>query len=123
MDSYILRRRLCIVLSRIIIVFGALLLEVALLKRQVNIDLYFYLSFLLCSWVLHYILYDCSKVLGLSTLQVISKLFLGHEVREFLGTCYRTVCRRDKSLKFEGQTGVTGTNPTQCHHNGMVLSL
>jgi len=30
---------------------------------------------------------------------------------------------RIKGLRFEGQTGVTGTNPTQCHHNGMVLSL
>jgi hypothetical protein len=37
--------------------------------------------------------------------------------------CYRTICRRDKSLKFEGKIGVIGTNPTQCHHNGMVLSL
>jgi hypothetical protein len=41
----------------------------------------------------------------------------------YMGSCYRTVCRRDKSLRFKGQTGVTGTNPTQCHHNGMVLSL
>jgi hypothetical protein len=30
---------------------------------------------------------------------------------------------RIKGLRFEGQTGVTGTNPTQCHHNGMVLSI
>jgi hypothetical protein len=30
---------------------------------------------------------------------------------------------RIKGLRFEGQTGITGTNPTQCHHNGMVLSL
>jgi hypothetical protein len=30
---------------------------------------------------------------------------------------------RIKDLRFEGQTGVTGTNPTQCHHNGMVLSI
>jgi hypothetical protein len=30
---------------------------------------------------------------------------------------------RIKGYKIEGQTGVTGTNPTQCHHNGMVLSL
>jgi hypothetical protein len=86
MDSYILSRRLCIVFSRIVIVFGALLLEVSPLKRQVNIALYFYLSFLLCSWVLHYILCDFSKFLGLSTLQVVSELFLGHEVGEFLGT-------------------------------------
>jgi hypothetical protein len=89
MDSYILSRRLCIVLSRIVIVFGALLLEVSPLKRQVNITLYFLLSLFslfLCSWVLHYILCDFSKVLGLSTLQVVSELFLGHEVGEFLGT-------------------------------------
>jgi hypothetical protein len=30
---------------------------------------------------------------------------------------------RIKGSKIEGQTGVMGTNPTQCHHNGMVLSL
>jgi hypothetical protein len=30
---------------------------------------------------------------------------------------------RIKGYKIEGQTGVTGTNPTQYHHNGMVLSL
>jgi hypothetical protein len=30
---------------------------------------------------------------------------------------------RIKGYKIEGQTGVTGTYPTQCHHNGMVLSL
>jgi hypothetical protein len=30
---------------------------------------------------------------------------------------------RIKGYKIEGQTGVTRTNPTQCHHNGMVLSL
>jgi hypothetical protein len=30
---------------------------------------------------------------------------------------------RIKDLRFKGQTGITGTNPTQCHHNGMVLSL
>jgi hypothetical protein len=40
---------------------------------------------LLCSLVLHYILCDYSEVLGLSTLQVITKLFLGHEVGEFWG--------------------------------------
>jgi hypothetical protein len=44
MDSYILSRRLCNVLSRIVIVFGAFLLEVSPLKRQVNIALYFLLS-------------------------------------------------------------------------------
>jgi len=37
--------------------------------------------------------------------------------------CYRAVCSKDKGLRFEGQTGVTGTNPTQCHRNGMVLSI
>jgi hypothetical protein len=30
---------------------------------------------------------------------------------------------RIKGYKIESQTGVTGTNPTQCHHNGMVLSF
>jgi hypothetical protein len=30
---------------------------------------------------------------------------------------------RIKGLRFNGQTGVTGTNPTQCHHNGMVFSI
>jgi hypothetical protein len=57
--------RLCIVLERIVIVFGAFLLEIALLKRKVNTTLYFYLYFLL---------------------QVVSELFFGHEVGEFLGT-------------------------------------
>jgi hypothetical protein len=28
-----------------------------------------------------------------------------------------------KGYKVEGQTGVTGTYPTQCHHNGEVLSI
>jgi hypothetical protein len=30
---------------------------------------------------------------------------------------------RMKGYKVEGQTGVTGTYPTQCHHDGKVLSL
>jgi hypothetical protein len=30
---------------------------------------------------------------------------------------------RIKGYKIESQTGVTRTNPTQCHHNGMVLSF
>jgi hypothetical protein len=30
---------------------------------------------------------------------------------------------RSKGYKVEGQTGVTGTYPTQCHHDGEVLSL
>ena len=30
---------------------------------------------------------------------------------------------RIKGYKVEGQTGVTGTYPTQCHHDGEVLSL
>jgi hypothetical protein len=30
---------------------------------------------------------------------------------------------RIKGYKIEGQIGITGTNPTQCHHNGMVLSF
>ena len=30
---------------------------------------------------------------------------------------------RSKGYKVEGQIGVTGTYPTQCHHNGEVLSI
>jgi hypothetical protein len=30
---------------------------------------------------------------------------------------------RKKGYKVEVQTGVTGTYPTQCHHDGEVLSL
>jgi hypothetical protein len=30
---------------------------------------------------------------------------------------------RLSGYEVEGQTGVTGTYPTQCHHNGEVLSL
>ena len=30
---------------------------------------------------------------------------------------------RSNGYKIEGPTGVTGTYPTQCHHDGEVLSL
>jgi len=30
---------------------------------------------------------------------------------------------RSKGLEDRGQTGVTGTYPIQCHHNGEVLSI
>jgi hypothetical protein len=30
---------------------------------------------------------------------------------------------RIKGLSLVGQTGVTGTYPTQCHHDGEVLSI
>jgi hypothetical protein len=30
---------------------------------------------------------------------------------------------RIKGYKVEGQIGVTGTYPTQCHHDGKALSL
>ena len=30
---------------------------------------------------------------------------------------------RSRGYKIEGQTGVTGTYPTQCHHNEEVLSI
>jgi 2-keto-4-pentenoate hydratase/2-oxohepta-3-ene-1,7-dioic acid hydratase in catechol pathway len=39
------------------------------------------------------------------------------------GDCYRTVCSLGQWLKDRGQTGVTGTFPTQCHLNGEVLSI
>jgi hypothetical protein len=42
-----------------------------------------YLSFLLCSWDFYYILCECSKILELSKLQVVSELFLGHKVGDF----------------------------------------
>jgi hypothetical protein len=55
MDSYILSRRLCIVLLKNIIVFGALLLEVSPWKRQVNIALKFYLfSLVFLGFALHF---------------------------------------------------------------------
>jgi hypothetical protein len=41
--------------------------------------------------------------------------FLGHVIAQFVA--------RKKGYKVEGQTGVTGTYPTQCHHDGEVLSL
>jgi hypothetical protein len=37
--------------------------------------------------------------------------------------CYRSVCSLGHRLEDKGQTGVTGTYPTQCHHNGEVLSI
>jgi hypothetical protein len=30
---------------------------------------------------------------------------------------------RSNGYEIEGQTGITGTYPTQCHHDGEVLSL
>jgi hypothetical protein len=30
---------------------------------------------------------------------------------------------RIKGLSLVGQTGITGTYPTQCHHDGKVLSI
>jgi hypothetical protein len=74
MDNYILSRRLCNVLSRIVIVFGAFLLEVSPLKRQVNITLYFLLS---KRYFLGFIsLFSC--VLGFcTTFYVISLKFWG----------------------------------------------
>jgi hypothetical protein len=50
-----------------------------------------------------------------------------HKDEEVLSSPNRTVIAqfvaRRKGYKVEGQTGVTGTYPTQCHHDGMVLSL
>jgi hypothetical protein len=37
--------------------------------------------------------------------------------------CYRSVCSLGYRLEDKGQTGITGTYPTQCHHNGEVLSI
>jgi predicted metal-dependent hydrolase len=37
--------------------------------------------------------------------------------------CYRTVCSLGQRLKDRGQTGITGTFPTQCHHDEEVLSI
>jgi hypothetical protein len=39
----------------------------------------------------------------------------GHVIAQFVA--------RSNGYKIEGQTGVTGTYPTQCHHDGEVLSL
>jgi hypothetical protein len=40
---------------------------------------------------------------------------MGHVIAQFVA--------RRKGYKVEGQTGVTGTYPTQCHHDGEVLFL
>jgi hypothetical protein len=40
-----------------------------------------------------------------------------------LGFVIAQFVARIKGYKIEGQIGITGTSPTQCHHNGMVLSL
>jgi hypothetical protein len=37
--------------------------------------------------------------------------------------CYRAVCILGYKLQDSGQTGVTGTFPTQCHLDGEVLSV
>jgi predicted RNase H-like nuclease (RuvC/YqgF family) len=37
--------------------------------------------------------------------------------------CYRAVCILGHRLQDSGQTGVTGTFPTQCHLDGEVLSV
>jgi hypothetical protein len=37
--------------------------------------------------------------------------------------CYRTVCSLGHRLEDRGQTGTTGTFPTQCHLDGEVLSV
>jgi hypothetical protein len=74
MDNYVLSRRLCNVLSRIFIVFEALVLEVAPLKRQVNITLYFLLS--KRSFLGFISIFSC--VLGFcTTFYVIALNFLG----------------------------------------------
>jgi hypothetical protein len=39
------------------------------------------------------------------------------------GACYRAVCFLGHRLKDGGQTGETGTFPTQCHLDGEVLSV
>jgi hypothetical protein len=84
MNNYILNRRLCVVFSRISIVFGAFLFEVTPLKRQVNIGIYFDLSFLFCSLVLGFCtsLYVITLIfLRLSTLQ-------SHSLQAFLASTY-----------------------------------
>jgi hypothetical protein len=50
-------------------------------------------------------------------------VFLASGKYSHIGLVIAQFVARIKVYKIEGQTGVTGTNPTQCHHNGMVLSL
>jgi hypothetical protein len=45
-----------------------------------------------------------------------------HKLTNLFDVIAQFVARR-KGYKVEGQTGVTGTYPTQCHHDGEVLSL
>jgi hypothetical protein len=42
---------------------------------------------------------------------------------KLIGIVIAQFVARSKGYKVEGQTGVTETYPTQCHHNGEVLSI
>jgi hypothetical protein len=61
---------------------------------------------------------SCTLQYALRKSQIINaglKLVKHHVIAQFLA--------RKKGYKVEGQTGITGTYPTQCHHDGEVLSL
>jgi hypothetical protein len=51
----------------------------------------------------------------LETTNLSDSCYVQHVIAQFVA--------RKKGYKVEGQTGVTGTYPTQCHHDGKVLSL
>jgi hypothetical protein len=50
------------------------------------------------------------------------KSILKNDVWEVVPVIAQFVARSN-GYKIEGQTGVTGTYPTQCHHDGEALSL
>jgi hypothetical protein len=56
------------------------------------------------------------KILPISLLAVrLSEDSVGPVIAQFVA--------RRKVYKVEDQTGIAGTYPTQCHHNGEVLSI
>jgi hypothetical protein len=50
------------------------------------------------------------------------EVFLGKKYNSIVHVIAQFVARSN-GYKIEGQTGITGTHPTQCHHDGEVLSL
>jgi hypothetical protein len=45
------------------------------------------------------------------------------ELAAHFGTVITQFVARSSGYEVEGQTGITGTYPTQCHHDGEVISL
>jgi hypothetical protein len=64
---------------------------------------------------------DSSRV---EAIQAFSPPKSKKEVQSFLGKIViAQFVARIKGYKIESQTGVTGTYPTQCHHDGKILSI